>query len=227
MDTLYLSREQARRVDQHAQAACGLSPAVLMENAGRACVDALLAVDASGPVLVCCGKGNNGGDGLVMVRHLLIRGIDVRTVLWGTENELAPQAAENYQILSRNGYHCQWVRNGAGGELLRATAAGAVWVVDALLGTGSLGIPRAPMSDVIRILNELPTRRFAVDLPSGLDANTGVAAEPTFCADHTCTMVALKLGFQHPQARKYLGKVQVVDIGVPWAWLFQATLPQN
>jgi NAD(P)H-hydrate epimerase len=84
-----------------------------------------------------------------------------------------------------------------------------------MLGTGATGEPRPPLDDAIRWMNEQPARRLAVDLPSGLDCDTGVAASATVKADVTCTFVAVKSGFLRPEARAFLGKVHVVDIGVP------------
>jgi NAD(P)H-hydrate epimerase len=93
--------------------------------------------------------------------------------------------------------------------------ARAEWIVDALLGTGASGQPRPPMDEAIRAMNASPAKRLGVDLPSGLDCDTGIPAEPTIRANHTCTFVAPKLGFDNPQAATYLGQVHVVDIGVP------------
>jgi NAD(P)H-hydrate epimerase len=92
---------------------------------------------------------------------------------------------------------------------------GADWIVDALLGTGARGEPRPPLDEVIRRLNRQDARRLAVDLPSGLDCDTGQVADATIRADHTCTFVAAKAGFRAETAREFLGQVHVLDIGVP------------
>ena len=89
------------------------------------------------------------------------------------------------------------------------------WIVDALLGTGATGDPRSPISVLIQAANTTRARRLAVDLPSGLDCDTGIPGTPTFRADHTCTFVAPKIGFANPAAKEYLGTVSVHDIGVP------------
>ena len=91
----------------------------------------------------------------------------------------------------------------------------AQWIVDALLGTGSRGQPRPPLDQVIQRLNQQRALRLAVDLPSGLDCDTGEPAPTTFRADHTCTFVAAKIGFSSPSAREFLGQVHVLDIGAP------------
>lgn len=93
--------------------------------------------------------------------------------------------------------------------------AGADWIVDALLGTGTSGDPRPPLAGIIERLNACRAKKLAVDLPSGLDCDTGIPGTPTFRADHTCTFVAPKVGFANPAAKEYLGTVSVHDIGVP------------
>jgi NAD(P)H-hydrate epimerase len=92
---------------------------------------------------------------------------------------------------------------------------GAGWIVDALLGTGSQGDPRPPLDSLIVQLNAHSSTKLAVDLPSGLDCDTGVASRHTIRALHTCTFVAQKPGFLQPDAAVYTGKVHVLDIGAP------------
>jgi NAD(P)H-hydrate epimerase len=94
-------------------------------------------------------------------------------------------------------------------------------VVDALLGTGARGAPRAPLDTVVQELNRLPARRLAIDIPSGLDCDTGEAHQPAFRADHTCSFVAAKPGLVRPSARAYVGQLHVLDIGVPVTLLDQ------
>ena len=92
---------------------------------------------------------------------------------------------------------------------------GAAWIVDALLGTGARGEPRPPLDRVIDALNAADAPKLAVDLPSGLDCDTGVPASHTIRAAHTCTFVAAKPGFFAPGAEQYTGEIHVLDIGVP------------
>src|SRR5438876_731758 len=87
--------------------------------------------------------------------------------------------------------------------------------VDVLLGTAAAGSPRRPFDAAIRQMNAARAKRLAVDLPSGLDCDTGGPAEPTFRADHTCTFVATKIGFANPRAAEFLGQIHVLDIGAP------------
>jgi NAD(P)H-hydrate epimerase len=242
---LVLSRDQVRRVDDVAVHAYGMSSLVLMENAGRGVVEMLLAHDRRpGRVAILCGKGNNGGDGFVIARHLAIHGVQSTVVLLGASGELTGDALANWKILQHGGVaaHAEPPRQdedrasamlefvvepgdvqiheftGEPRELsavLDQVAGGVAWIVDAMLGTGATGEPREPLATAIGWMNAQDARRLAVDIPSGLDCDTGKAAGSTVRADVTCTFVAMKPGFLEPAARAYLGEVHVVAIGVP------------
>ncbi len=214
-DQLYLSRQQSRQVDQIAIEQFGMSGLVLMENAGRGCADTLCLLGVVGPVVICCGKGNNAGDGFVIARHLELRGHRARVLLWSSPQELPADAAANYAILSKSGAELWPAPLEDHGGWLAGQLQGAEWIVDALLGTGARGEPRAPLDEAIELMNAAAARRLAVDLPSGLDCDTGQASRHTFRADHTCTFVAAKQGFRAAAARPYVGRLHVVDIGAP------------
>jgi NAD(P)H-hydrate epimerase len=210
-----LSRAEVREVDQRAIQEYGMSGLVLMENAGRGCADVLFQLGCRGPVAVVCGRGNNAGDGFVIARHLDLRGIEVRALLPGSPGELRGDAAANYAILAKCGVPVCDLSAPFDAAALDAQLAGCEWVVDALLGTGTTGAPRAPFDAAIRRMNAAAAQRLAVDLPSGLDCDKGEPAEPTFRAHHTCTFVAPKMGFANPAAATFLGLVHVLDIGAP------------
>jgi NAD(P)H-hydrate epimerase len=193
----------------------GLTGLVLMENAGRGVVDTLSRLGIAGPVAVCCGRGNNAGDGFVIARHLDLRGHQARVILWSDPQDLSGDAAANYRILEKTGVPIARLGPGHDSQRLAGLLADAAWIVDALLGTGARGEPRPPLDAVIDQLNAAGALRLAVDLPSGLDCDTGQAAAHTFRADHTCTFVAPKLGFTAPGADQYTGQVHVLDIGAP------------
>lgn len=188
---------------------------VLMENAGRGCVDVLERVGISGPVAVLCGRGNNGGDGFVIARHLDLRGHAVRVVLCCNPQSLTGDAAANYPILARSGVEIVPHGDAFQPDLLRRSLEDAEWIVDALLGTGAQGEPRSPYREIIPVVNAHSAKKLAVDLPSGLDCDTGQAASPTFRADHTCTFVAAKPGLLVPAAKEFVGELHVLDIGAP------------
>jgi NAD(P)H-hydrate epimerase len=210
-----LTRVEVRNVDRRAIEEYGVPGLVLMENAGRGCVEVLQSLGCKGLVAIVCGKGNNAGDGFVIARHLDIRGLPVKLLLVGSPDELRGDAATNYQIAAKS--HLPIIDFSKQFEAARFTAElkDANWIVDALLGTGSTGAPRPPMDEAIRLMNMANAKRVAVDLPSGLDCDTGQPAEPTIRADHTCTFVAEKNGFANPVGRQFLGQVHVVNIGAP------------
>jgi NAD(P)H-hydrate epimerase len=218
----HLTRNQCREIDRRATEAYGMSGLVLMENAGRGCVDVLERLGINGPVVILCGKGNNAGDGFVIARHLDIRGYDCGVILLCPPNELSGDAATNFAVLCKTGVHIKELFNrpdrfSADGEWLVDTIAGANWLIDSLLGTGAHGEPRPPFDAAIDWINSRPlhTRALAVDVPSGLDCDTGQPAAHTIRADHTCTFAAMKIGFTLQAAKPFVGTVHVCDIGVP------------
>jgi NAD(P)H-hydrate epimerase len=166
-------------------------------------------------VAVCCGKGNNAGDGFVIARHLDLRGFAVRVLLWAEPSELGGDAAANFRIIEKTDVPIEIFADRHDAARLEAQLAGTAWIVDALLGTGARGEPRPPLRAVIEQLNAAAAPKLAVDLPSGLDCDTGEPARRTICAAATCTFVAAKPGFFIPGAEKYTGQIHVLDIGAP------------
>jgi NAD(P)H-hydrate epimerase len=205
-----------RALDEAAWREFGVSGLVLMENAGRGCADLIEALGIAGPVTIICGRGNNGGDGLVVARHLDLRGHSVRVVLAGDFTYCPPDAAINLTIIERTGIPLFRVREMPHDQSrLDEALSGADWIVDALLGIGVRGNPRPPLAAVIEHLNAAPGRKFAIDVPSGLDADTGQPGQPTFRADVTCSFVAPKAGYRNPAAAPWLGELRIADIGAP------------
>jgi NAD(P)H-hydrate epimerase len=207
-----LTRAQVRNLDRRATVEFGVPSVVLMENAGRGAAEVLLSLGAVGPVLICCGKGNNGGDGFVIARHLDAAGLAVQVLLFAAPAELTGDAGINRRIAQLSGLPiaCQ----PSGRELAEHLAA-AAWVVDALFGTGLQGPVRAPFDQIITAINASGKPVLAVDLPSGLDCDTGLSPGPTIRASHTVTFVAPKAGFANPAASQWLGQVHVRGIGAP------------
>lgn len=222
-----LNRQQCREVDRRAIADYGMTGLVLMENAGRGVADLLEALGIAGHVVIACGRGNNAGDGFVIARHLDLRGYRVQIALCGSPGELTPDAAANYQIVERAGVPIASLVDGFEADRdrtthrdtltakLRALVDGAAWIVDALLGTGARGEPRPPLDVTIDAVNAAGVPILAVDVPSGLDCDTGLAARHTVRATHTATFVAKKIGFGLAGATDYTGQVHVLDIGAP------------
>jgi len=212
-----LSREQIRAFDREAIERCSVPSIVLMENAGRNACDVLEREMLGGSakdkrVVVVCGTGNNGGDGFVIARHLLARRARVSVALAGTRDKLSHDAKTNANA---------WV--GLGGptesitdvDALKKTLADADAIVDALFGTGLDRALETSATAIVEAMNEHASRVFAVDIPSGLDAQTGAILGACVFAAHTATFAHPKLGLYTPNGAAHAGALHVVDIGVP------------
>lgn len=210
-----LSRDEVRAVDRRAIDEFGISGVVLMENAGRGAAELLAGLGIAGPVVICAGKGNNGGDGFVMARRLDYLGFDPRVLLFCDPAELTGDALANYRILQAAGLSGRALAGAIERDDLDRELSGADWIVDALLGTGTRGTIREPYAGVIEAINRSSRKVFAVDLPSGMDCDTGEPLGPCVRAHHTATFVSRKVGFDRPGAAAWTGSVHVIDIGVP------------
>jgi len=210
-----LTRAQVRELDRRAIEEFGVPGIILMENAGRGAAEVLMRLNAERkPVIVLCGKGNNGGDGYVIARHLDNHGWPVSVWALVNPNELRGDAATNAKIVQESGISLFPVH-----ENIDATAndlsSFSGWLVDALFGTGFAGALTYPYDRVVDAINASRAKVLAVDIPSGLDCDTGVPLGSAVHAHHTVTFVAPKAGFANPAATAYLGQVHVVDIGAP------------
>jgi NAD(P)H-hydrate epimerase len=221
-----LTRQQIREVDRRAIQEYGMSGLVLMENAGRNAANLLFRLMSadfhsatkqfqSGPVTIICGKGNNGGDGFVIARHLDLFGLEVRLLLLCSPDELTGDAAANFSIIRKVGLSIEVYAAPLDIARFDAAIVGSAWLIDAILGTGASGEPKSPYAEAIDRMNASGLPIFAVDLPSGLDCDSGAPAEHTIRASHTCTFVASKPGFSAESAKPYTGRLHVVDIGAP------------
>jgi NAD(P)H-hydrate epimerase len=219
-----LSRTELREVDRLAIEDYGVPGVVLMENAGAGAARLLESLGIDGPVVIACGKGNNGGDGFVMARHLECAGHAVKLALACRLDEIRGDAAVNLAIAERSRLAIECLADADQAAWERALA-GAAWIVDALLGTGACGAPTGAVATAIAAINAVRSRGgmrvLAVDLPSGLDCDTGTAAGACVRADATATFVARKRGFDAAGAAGYTGAVQVIGIGAPRTVLAQ------
>ncbi|MBI2901195.1 MAG: NAD(P)H-hydrate epimerase [Planctomycetes bacterium] len=192
----FVTREEIEEIDRRAQAEFGIPAETLMENAGAAAAREVLA-RTSGPVVVVCGRGNNGGDGFVAARHLHEAGRFVRVHILSVPEADTP-AGRNFEKVRRL---CGEFSKGA--------------IVDAIFGTGL----RRPVEGKYRAAIEEINRRkefvLAVDVPSGLDANSGRPLGAAVEAAVTVTMGLPKVGFRG--AERYTGEVVVAEIGYPAA----------
>jgi len=215
-NSIVLTRDESRELDRRAREEFGMPGVVLMENAGRNVVDYLRARPLQGPVLVCCGKGNNGGDGFVIARHLDNHRIPVQVLLCAEPEELKDDAKTNFNIIVKSGLSISDLSKvSILDKSLRTLMMSAEWIVDALFGTGLSGSVRAPFDKIIKEINHAAAHVLSVDIPSGLDCDTGQPLGIAVKAQHTVTFVGMKKGFVYPAAKKFLGNVYVADIGIP------------
>ncbi len=216
-----LSREQVRDLDRRAADGYGLPGLVLMENAGRGCAELLMRLNPERlPTVILCGPGNNGGDGFVIARHLDNHGWGVEVVVVADNHKFTPDAEANFNVVSDAGIpfvQCHPAHFGPSQQdfLARRRLAPAGWIVDALFGTGLSRPLAAPFDWLVGAVNACGRPVLAIDIPSGLDCDTGEPLGPAVRATHTATFVAPKKGFANPHSREWTGEVHVVDIGAP------------
>lgn len=209
-----LSRDQVRSIDQLAIEQYAMPGICLMENAGRGAAEQIVAFTQAHSIVILCGSGNNGGDGFVIARHLQLLRRKPQILLLSDPGKLSGDALTNWQIVQASQIPCHVVDE-TSMAAVEETLADAECIVDAMLGTGASGDPRGRIGDAIRIANACESVRVAIDLPSGLDCDSGQLGNPCFRADLTCTFVAPKLGFAAVGANQVTGAVRVVSIGAP------------
>ena len=235
-----LTREAMRELDRYAIEEIGIPGMVLMENAGKSVAEAALHLlrkskgghsnatsrfaglrdllqTAAKHVAVVCGKGNNGGDGFVAARHLTNNGIKVTVLLTCREQDMRTEgdAARNFAILKKTQSPLLNILDigtlGDWNDILCRTAC----VIDAMFGTGLDKPVSSPFAEIIELVNRCGRPVVAVDVPSGLDCNTGLPLGCAVQADVTVTFAAPKTGFFRRGARKYTGRLVVANIGIP------------
>jgi len=210
---------EMRELDQEAMSRFNIPGLILMENAGisivNAIVDRLWDGDPKGKkIFIIAGPGNNGGDGFVVGRHLFNMGAAVKILITAPKGSYRGDAAENLKIISSMGISCQ-VFEAKMLQEIGVELAHADLVLDALFGTGFRGKAREPLASLIRLVNETGKPVVAVDLPSGLEADTGCVAGECIRAVMTVTMGMPKIGlYLHPGVQ-YAGEVLVGDISFP------------
>lgn len=211
------SATQMVAADQYAISTLGLPGAVLMESAGRACAERLHAEFAScfpGPLLIVAGKGNNGGDGYVIARILADRGWQVTTLVLAAAEAIRGDAAIMLRVLENCGQQVVFVEEEQGLQDVFATTAATV-IVDAIFGTGLQAAVRGLPAAAINMINGSGAAVVAVDIPSGVDGSNGRICGIAVQADLTVTFDHAKIGHGSYPGAGYVGKLEVVDIGIP------------
>lgn len=213
-----VTRERMREMDRRTIEG-GLVPGLtLMERAGRGIFRSILRRVAGLHHLriwVVCGRGNNGGDGLVVARHLAERGLQPRVLLTVPPASMEGDAAVNLERARGCGLWCEEAGEGRRAQL--AALSSSDLVIDALLGTGVSGPARGSPLEWIRALNASPARVVSVDVPSGLPADCGPFEGEAVRAEWTVTMALPKTSFFFHPGRALAGEVDVVELGIPEA----------
>jgi NAD(P)H-hydrate epimerase len=218
-DCIVMTRDEVRAFDAWAIDTLGIPGVVLMENAGRSCAELIRdkLKDAVRPrVCIFCGTGNNGGDGYVIARHLINDGFDVTAVVCGDPGKIKGDARTNLDILERMGRRIERL-NPADADLpeqVHRFAAGAALIVDGLFGTGLRGQLSGEYKRLIEAVNACDCPILAVDIPSGLDCDSGEPLGAAIEAAWTVTFVAAKKGFTSALAARYTGEIFVASIGI-------------
>jgi hydroxyethylthiazole kinase-like uncharacterized protein yjeF len=213
-----LNAAQMREADRRTIEEIGIPSLVLMENAGRQVVAAIEAVHsdlADRKVAVLCGRGNNGGDGFVVARTLVQRGIDVSVFLIGRVSDVRGDARTNLEILGRVGLTVVEITNAQEWELHFSEVSECDLIVDAIVGTGFHGPLTGLLETVVADVNGLGVPVVAIDLPTGVSADTHEIEGEAIEASMTVTLAAPKVPLILPPADVYGGDLVIADIGIP------------
>ncbi|MDF9408017.1 MAG: Bifunctional NAD(P)H-hydrate repair enzyme Nnr [Pelotomaculum sp. PtaB.Bin013] len=224
-----VTAEEMKKLDQTAIKEYKVPGLVLMENAGRQVVEVIRKVlgNVRGKVItVFVGKGNNGGDGFVIARHLLNMGAEVKVLAIAELDEITGDAATNLNIWRKMGQKVYSLQHGDGINIVRLVLMNTDLIVDAIYGTGFRGKMVEKTGRIVEVLNGSGKPIVAVDIPSGLEADTGKASGPCIQAAHTVTFALPKLGLILEPGADYAGELHVVDISIP-AVLIEKEAPQR
>ena len=213
-----LNAAQMREADRFTIEEIGIPSLVLMENAGRqvvAAIEAAYEARLNGRVAVLCGRGNNGGDGFVVARTLLQRGIDTTVFVIGALAEVRGDAKTNLEILGRLGVTVVEIGDEQSWELHFSEIAQCSLIVDAIVGTGLKSALGGMMETVVADVNASSIPIVSIDLPSGLSADTPRILGDCIDASMTVTLAAPKLPLVLPPGEEHAGDVVIADIGIP------------
>jgi hydroxyethylthiazole kinase-like uncharacterized protein yjeF len=207
------SVRQAQEFDRNAQTKLGIPSIVLMENAGSGVAEVICNakdIKRNACKIIVCGTGNNGGDGFVAARHLLNAGVKVKVYVVGSKAKLKADPKTNLNVLLKMGQKIKWIKSTKDfGGIERASL-----IIDALFGIGLNQPVSGLYYNMIKAINELGVPVLAVDVPSGLNADTGEVMGIAVKAKTTVTFVAAKKGFFKAAGPKHCGKIVVRDIGI-------------
>lgn len=215
---LVLKPEEMRELDRLAIEKIGIPGMVLMENAGSRVVqvvESLLGSLKDKRATILVGKGNNGGDGLVVARHLLNRGVEVKTLLLAAPEEIRGDARTNLEILHNLGYRVHYAGQSGNLNTVKVALLYTDVIIDAIYGTGFQGSVPEYIGQVIQLVNGSGKPVVAVDIPSGVEGASGHVHGPAIRATVTVTFAYPKVGLVVEPGASYCGQLQVADISIP------------
>jgi NAD(P)H-hydrate epimerase len=213
-----ISSDQMYSIEDKAHNVIGMKRVYMMENAGHGLADFII-LKFRGKlrgkrIVAICGTGNNGGDGFVTARHLsYYYGANVQLILLGFANDLRTEEAKiNWQIIQKMD-SIEVITGNEINDNIKKTIEYADVIIDGIFGTGIRGEIREPHSSAIKIINTSKAYVVSVDVPSGIDPNTGRAHDVSVRADATITFHRMKIGLLNN--KKYSGSVHIEKIGIP------------
>jgi NAD(P)H-hydrate epimerase len=212
-----VSREQMYELDNRTITEFGVSSSKLMEIAGYTSVlkmDPYFKEKGYSRIAILSGHGNNGGDGLVIARWLARYGYDVNIYFYGDESKMTAETEANYLLTKKAEIEVKELNLD---NVRKFNHYRYDVIIDCLLGIGYKGALKSPLNKIITMINEIDAYKVAIDIPSGLNANTGIC-KLAFCADKTYTMGAIKQGMFLNDGATYCGEIDVVDIGIPHSY---------
>ena len=211
----YVTVKQIRELEDAALTKHGIALSILMENAGKAVADQAAGLVKKGaPIAVFCGYGNNGGDGMVAARYLIKNGYQVKVFLAGSFRAFSEETNANYKALIDLGYSPISISTKVEIEKRFQEMAKPEVIIDAIFGIGIHGMLSDFYLKLIDKINAIASPVISVDIPSGLEADSGESLGIAVQADKTVTFGYPKAGFKNPKAKVYLGELIIADIGL-------------
>lgn len=208
-----VTSKEMQELDRRAIEELGIPSLTLMENAGRGVAEIVMEIaPANSSILILCGKGNNGGDGLVAARYLAERGFGVTVLLFCEPSELKNDPTVNFKKLSELKVLAKILGSDTDYDTLLQNAS---LVIDALFGVGLKRKIEEPYASAIAVVNRSGKKVVAIDVPSGLDADTGEVLGIAVKASVTATLALAKKGLYAGKGPEYSGAIRIVDIGIP------------
>lgn len=226
----FVTAAEIRTIEQIAIEEYGIPGVVLMENAGREAtrqIERIMGTIYNKKIAIFAGKGNNGGDGYVVARHLYNQGGKVKVFLIGSKSSVTGDALVNLQIITAMGIDVIEIVNDGDWDKIKIAMTFTDCLVDALLGTGFTGQLCGHMAQVVESINKTNKVVIAIDIPSGVDADTGQIRGTAVKANHTITFSLPKQGLLLYPGASYAGDISVSDIGIPRTLLTDSAIKQN